>query len=68
MTGDLAPRTCPANRIGYGNCARERVHPGWHRNVHGEEWPKHTEDRDLDAALNGPGYRLPAIELPGGAR
>ena len=55
---------CEVARIGYGDCVRERMHPGWHRNIHGEEWPKYAEDPGLDAILNGPGYHLPAIELP----
>ena len=59
------PRTCGHTRRAYGACVREPVHPGWHRNVTGEEWPQYTEDRDLDAILNGPSYRTPAIELPG---
>ena len=61
------PGACGHTRRAYGACVREPVHPGWHRNVTGEEWPQYTEDRDLDAILNGPGYRLPAIELAGGA-
>ena len=59
-------RTCEAARIGYGSCAREHIHPGWHRASSGVEWPQRTVDRDLDAILGGPAYRTPAIELPDG--
>ena len=59
------PGACGHTRRAYGACVRKPVHPGWHRNVTGEEWPQYTEDRDLDAILNGPSYRMPAIELPG---
>ena len=69
MTADgLTPRTCEASRIGYGPCVLTYAHPGWHSNDGGAEWPQYTLDRDLDAILNGPTYRLPAAELPGGAR
>ena len=59
------PGACGHTRRAYGACVRQPAHPGWHRNVTGEEWPQYTEDRDLDAILNGPSYRTPAIELPG---
>ncbi len=64
---DKRTRTCGAARIGYGPCVREHVHPGWHATATGEEWPQYTQDRDLDAILNGPSYRAPAIELPAGS-
>ena len=67
LDAQLTTRMCGQERIGYGACEREPVHPGWHRNMTGEEWPQYAQDRDLDAMLTGPGYRMPAIELTGGS-
>ena len=67
LSAQPAARTCGHTRTGYGACEKEPIHPGWHRNMTGEEWPKYADDPDLDAILNGPGYRLPAIELTGGS-
>ena len=68
MTGSQGPRSCCATRTGYGDCVRVHMHPGWHSNKYAEEWPQYTQDRDLDAILNGPSYRTPAIEQTGGAQ
>ena len=54
---------CPASRIGFGPCALRSFHPGWHENLVGAGWPQYDEDIELDAALTGDAYRLPAAEV-----